>query len=202
MECEKRAYIWAKYIGSYLDLQINTLIKKSFPFCLQIVHFCIWKMCVFRQSLLSASVLIDILPIWTIGHENLSGSSRPFWSLWNQNCWNKCTERHQLGASNREQLELAVNRLKSKRKSWWRHQMKTFSALLALRVENSPVTGEFPSQRPVTRSFDVLFDLRLNKQLSKQSRSLWRHCNVFYIMIQYNRWYPDFLEITQCPFRT
>ena len=52
---------------------------------------------------------------------------------------------------------------------------------------NSPVTGEFPSQRPVTRSFDVFFDLRLNKRLSKQSwgcwfekpsRILWRHCNV------------------------
>ena len=33
-----------------------------------------------------------------------------------------------------------------------------FSALLALCVGNSPVTGEFPSQRPVTRSFDVFFD--------------------------------------------
>ena len=38
---------------------------------------------------------------------------------------------------------------------WWRHQMETFSALLALCAGNSPVTGEFPSQRPVTRSFDV-----------------------------------------------
>ena len=46
--------------------------------------------------------------------------------------------------------------------------------------------GEFPTQRPVTRSFDVFFDLRLNKLLSKQPRgwwfetqswSLWRHCN-------------------------
>ena len=52
---------------------------------------------------------------------------------------------------------------------------------------NSPVTDEFPSHRPVTRSFDVFFDLRLNKGLSKQSShrwfetpslSLWRHCNV------------------------
>ena len=52
---------------------------------------------------------------------------------------------------------------------------------------NSPVTSEFSSHRPVTRSFDVFFDLRLNRQLSKQSscrwfetlsRSLWRHCNV------------------------
>ena len=56
-------------------------------------------------------------------------------------------------------------------------------ALLALCMGNSPVTGEFPSQRPVTRSFE----LRLNEGLSKQSRrrwfktpsrSLWRHCNV------------------------
>ena len=71
--------------------------------------------------------------------------------------------------------------------SWWRHQMETFSTLLALCAGNSAVTGEFPAQRPVTRSFDVLFDLRLNKRLSKQSRgqwfdmplgSLWRHCNV------------------------
>ena len=64
--------------------------------------------------------------------------------------------------------------------------METFSALLAFNAGNSPVTGEFPAQRPVMRSFDVLFDLRLNQQLSKQrkrrwfemqSRLLWRHCN-------------------------
>ena len=64
--------------------------------------------------------------------------------------------------------------------------METFSALLALCAGNSPVTGEFPAQRPVTRSFDVFFDLRLNRRLSKQpwgwwfetpSCSLWRHCN-------------------------
>ena len=74
-----------------------------------------------------------------------------------------------------------------KRVSWWRHQMKTFSALLALCAGNSPVPGAFSAQRPVTRSFDVLFDMRLDKQLSKQSRGwwfemisrpLWRHCNV------------------------
>ena len=70
--------------------------------------------------------------------------------------------------------------------TWWRHQMKTFSASLVLCAGNSPITGEFPSQRLVTRSFDVFFDLRLNKRLSKQSwgwwfetssRSSWRHCN-------------------------
>ena len=54
--------------------------------------------------------------------------------------------------------------------TWWRHQM------------------EFPTQRPVTRSFDVFFDLRPYKRLSKQlwgwwfetpSCPLWRHCNDF-----------------------
>ena len=46
--------------------------------------------------------------------------------------------------------------------------METYSALLALCVGNSPATGEFPAQRPVTRSFDVFFDLRLIKRFSKQ----------------------------------
>ena len=47
--------------------------------------------------------------------------------------------------------------------------MEPFSALPALYAGNSPVTGEFPAQRPVTRNFDVFFDLRLNKRFSKQS---------------------------------
>ena len=70
--------------------------------------------------------------------------------------------------------------------SWWRHQMETFCALLAICAGNSPVPGEFPTQRPVTRSCDVFYDLRLNKRLSKHwwgwwfetiSRPLWRHRN-------------------------
>ena len=79
--------------------------------------------------------------------------------------------------------------------SWWRHQMETFSALLALCAGNSPVPGEFSAQRPVTRSFDVFFDPRPNKRLSKQSWgwwfetlscSLWRHRNV-------THWWPSVL---------
>ena len=70
--------------------------------------------------------------------------------------------------------------------SGWRHQMETSSALLALCAGKSPVNGEFSTQRPVTWSFDVFFNLRLNKRLSKQSWGwwfetpscpLWRHCN-------------------------
>ena len=61
----------------------------------------------------------------------------------------------------------------------------------------SAVTGEFPAQRPVSRSFDVFFDLCLNQQLSKQwrrrwfetsSRSLWRHCNVIQVAWHTGRW--------------
>ena len=54
--------------------------------------------------------------------------------------------------------------------------MKTFSALLAICVGNSPVPGEFPAQRPVTRGFDA------------PSHSLWRHCNDggFYCWIHFN----------------
>ena len=71
--------------------------------------------------------------------------------------------------------------------SWWRHQIETFSTLLAICVGNSSVTGEFPAQRPVTWSFDVSFDLSLNERLGKQSwgwwfetpsHPLWRHSNV------------------------
>ena len=57
--------------------------------------------------------------------------------------------------------------------SWRRHQMETFSALLALCEGKPPVIGGFPSQRPVTWNFDVFFDLRLNKRLSKQLRRRW-----------------------------
>ena len=42
--------------------------------------------------------------------------------------------------------------------------MATFSALLAICAENSPFTGEFPAQRPVTRIFDILFDLHLKNR--------------------------------------
>ena len=71
--------------------------------------------------------------------------------------------------------------------SWWRHQVEKISALLAICAGNSPVPGDFPTQRLVTRSFDVFFDLCPNKRLSKQPRGwwfetppwpLWHQCNV------------------------
>ena len=74
--------------------------------------------------------------------------------------------------------------------------METVSTLLAICAGNSPLTGEFPAQSPVTQSFDVFFDLRLNKRLSKQprgwwfekpSRPLWRHCNVYFTQFVYTQ---------------
>ena len=66
--------------------------------------------------------------------------------------------------------------------TWWCHQMETFSALLAICAGS----GEFPAQRPMTRSFDIFFDLRPKKRSNKQwwgwwfetpLCSLWRHRN-------------------------
>ena len=70
--------------------------------------------------------------------------------------------------------------------------METFSALLAICAGNSPVPGEFLAQRPVTLCFDVFFDLRLNKRLSKHSWGwwfetlscpIWRHSNDLFITV-------------------
>ena len=73
---------------------------------------------------------------------------------------------------------------------WWRHQMETFSALLALCAGNSPVAGGFPSQRPVTRSCDAFFICAWtngwanNRGASDLTRSLWRHLSwfIFYLI--------------------
>ena len=67
----------------------------------------------------------------------------------------------------------------------WQHFLRHWTIVWTI-AGNSPVTTEFPSQRPMTRSVDVFFDLRLNRRLSEQSRhrrfekpsrSLWRHSN-------------------------
>ena len=78
-----------------------------------------------------------------------------------------------------------------------------FFCVTGLCPEISPVTDEFPSQRPVTRSFEVFFEFRLNKRLSKQSRgwwfetpsrSSWRHCNEWYLWW----WRRPRLSLTSC----
>ena len=96
--------------------------------------------------------------------------------------------------------------------TWWCHQMETFSTLLALCAGNSLVTGEFPTQRPVTQSFGVFFDLRLNKRLSKKSWgwwfetpscSLWCYCNEDKIVSQMKkREFPNAVPLPPCQLRS
>ena len=74
------------------------------------------------------------------------------------------------GSMLRISLSTAVSQSRETR---WRHQMEAFSVLLALCAGNAPVTGEFPSKRPLTQSFIVFFDLHLNERLSKQSWCWW-----------------------------
>ena len=121
---------------------------------------------------------LRVLPKTTEGTVGCVFHSRSSWSLWTSWRWrhrdlrNVCprawlpTDSSRSGRSRQGQQTTKV-------RAWWRHQMETFSALLAICAGNSPVTSEFPAQRPVMRSFDVFFDLRLNKRLSKQSRGWW-----------------------------
>ena len=85
-------------------------------------------------------------------------------------CWHWWMTYKENGAIN--SILCLLFKLKLRRKlygkSWWRHQMETFSALLAIGAGNSMVTGEFPAQWPATRSFDVFCDLCLNKRLRER----------------------------------
>ena len=63
----------------------------------------------------------------------------------------------------------------------------TFSASLALYEGNPPVTGGFPSQRPMIRSFDIFFDVCLNKRLSKfrDAGDLKRHRAQYDVIVKF-----------------
>ena len=81
--------------------------------------------------------------------------------------------------------------------AWWR-QVETLSALLALWEGNPPVTGGFPWQRPVTRRFDIFFNLRLNKRLSKQSRRRWFEMQSWSLLRHYNGPFSRQMGKKQC----
>ena len=91
-------------------------------------------------------------------------------------CMVKHSPKAKEGEKKEKKREKAFVKQQQKCATWWRHQMETFSALLAICVGNSPVT----------RSFEVSLSCALNKWFSKQSRgwwfetptpSSWRHCN-------------------------
>ena len=82
--------------------------------------------------------------------------------------------------------------------SRWCHQMKTFSALLAHCTGNSAVTSVFPAQRPVTQSFDVFFDLRLNKSLNCDAGDLRCHHAHYDVTISKSyQWYPIVIKASE-----
>ena len=88
--------------------------------------------------------------------------------------------------------------------------METFSVSLAICAGNLLVSGEFPTQRPVTWSFDVFFDLHPNKLLGKEwwgwsfetpSFPLWRHCNanlILYVASSANTSHFKWLMLVKC----
>ena len=65
------------------------------------------------------------------------------------------------------------------------HQMETFSTLLAICAGNSPIISEFPAQRPVTWSFGIFSDLRLNKRCVNKGEAgdLRRHCAHYDVIV-------------------
>ena len=75
----------------------------------------------------------------------------------------------------------------------WKHILRYWPS-----VWNSPVTGEFPSQRPVTQSFDIFFDLRLNKQLSKQSWDWWfeSHGTDYDVIVMNTLWLTSIRQLS------
>ena len=95
--------------------------------------------------------------------------------------------------------------------TWWRHQMKTFSALLVLCAENSPVTGEFPSQGWVNNrdvgdlgaivlimASPYWFRVYLSRCQSSDGREIWVNLPALYLcpswyIICWFRTYANFL---------
>ena len=110
-----------------------------------------------------------IVHMMTLRHEHISHITGPLWE----------ESPVAVGSLHNEPMELWCRSCHDDVMKW-----KLFCASLAICAGNWPVPVEFPTQRPVTQSFDVFFDLRLNKRLSKiswgwwfetPSRPLWRN---------------------------
>ena len=145
-----------------------------------------------QTYILLFKITIPLCILWT-GWWHLKWRRRSCNMHQHHEVWCTCIE-NQIGPMADDDLEATLVR--------WRHQMETFFALLAICAGNSPVPGEFPAQRPVTRSFIIYFDL--NKRLSKQSWGwsfetlpcpLWRHYNG---VTSYERYVVSFQQSLEC----
>ena len=153
-----------------------------------------WRKVYIKCSLHGRLMLCVISLSFSIGCTSSPKATFGQYSAWIdssslRNCHEKWTEfrkKDQNPIMTMERLKWVFWRKSIRFKSWWRHEMETFSPLLATCAWNSLVTGEFHAQRPVTWYFVVFFDLRSNKRLDKQSwgwwfetpsHPFWRHCN-------------------------
>ena len=145
-------YVWyhpQMILHQWRDISIMTITSwDTLNGRVQVVHFA--GLCLFTEIVLNCASTKGLM-------------------IWHQSCRHKPGPKSMM-ISYRWYECLDIMLRNSNNHSWWRHQMETFSALLSLCAVNSPATGEFPSQRPVTRSCDVSLDLPLMKRLSKQSR--------------------------------
>ena len=89
--------------------------------------------------------------------------------------------------------------------SWWRHQMEIFSASLAICAGNSPVNGEFPAQRPVTRGLMFSFicawiNVWVNNREAGDLRRHRTHYDVtlMVMVMGYHRGYELHVKLTNC----
>ena len=71
--------------------------------------------------------------------------------------------------------------------TWWRNQVETFSALLAICAGNSPVPGEVPAQRPVTQSFHVFW---MNRWVNTRKAGDLRRYHAHYDVLAMS-WWPS-----------
>ena len=137
-----------------------------------------WQLCSLAENIVVASEMWFRIGIICMEYMVITGASLQMECMW----W-----RHIVAGLLKTQIVSSVKAVRSDRMAArWRHRMETYSALLAICAGNSPVTGEFPAQRPVTRSFDFSFDLLPKNgwvnnpeagDLRKKSRPLWRHGN-------------------------
>ena len=126
--------------------------------------------CLVRAKLLPGPISDDLLLIGSFGtHFDKSEYNLTYYLV-----------KDILGNVNWKMMTNLSRSQRVKRIIWWRHQMETFSAILAICAGNSPVTGESPHKgHAVTRSFDGFFDLRLNKNggvNNREAGDLRRHC--------------------------
>ena len=165
---------------------------KQWELCVFVYIFLIYQLNVQKSLWIFKPSLLEINVRWrplstTLSHTPLD----PYKSS------NFDGQRHTCVYAAYDSTRPSTGTMLSAKLTWWRHQMETFSALLALCVGNSPVTGEFPTQRPVMRSFDVFFVLRLNKRLSKFLRRHRAHYDVIVMGISFHSAFRYWIFSTQ-----